>query len=227
MQVLGRSTRVDFVESRDSSSKESRTNGGNSLRPENSVTLYANQLVEAVRTNECDHDSDVVYSAKKMTRAKRRRSDRQSSCRRACVSFMLVLLALHLSAVTAFRQEPVASPARPTKNTLESQKNLIDDVQDGETSRLQRLIPSAWRNKNMSSWEFVESVRSLCRGGMTAENGEVLGRNADTLSPLTELDKTVGKLLSLLGKAVMTHSVVTFLTSNVRCCPLYPLCPTH
>ena len=73
--------------------------------------------------------------------------------RRGSLSTSIILMILLVSLVEtceSFRQEPVASPNRSTRSaTLSSQKNLVEDVQEGETSRLQRLLPSAWRNKNM------------------------------------------------------------------------------
>jgi hypothetical protein len=144
---------------------------------------------------------------------------RSVRCRRSSrlVTYIAVLL-LMIPPCVAFRQDLIFGIRSNRNNLLQSQKNLIDDVQEGETSRLQRLLPSAWRNKNMSSWDMVESVRDLRGGGMTGVDdslsfGVVPRRNA-TLPPPGALDKMVGNVLTFFGKAVVFQSVVTLLTSN-------------
>jgi hypothetical protein len=128
----------------------------------------------------------------------------------------VVLLASFVVTCESFRQEPVASP-RSTRRVLSSQKNLVDDVQEGETSTLQRLLPSAWRYKNMSSWEIVETVSCFRGGGIDSPPPtKIVGllKGDGSLPPENSVDKAVGVVLTLLGKVVVVQSVATLLTSN-------------
>ena len=130
---------------------------------------------------------------------------------RGCI-FLLVFTSL-MGTCVAFRQDPPMSPTRVNRSSLQSQKNLVDDVQEGETSRLQRLLPSAWRNKNMSSWDVVESVSSLRGGGTDEAVNSFVVRNT-TLPPPNDLDRKVGKVLRLLGRVVVAQSLLTIVTSD-------------
>lgn len=143
---------------------------------------------------------------------------RRSWGNQICIYLMLMIVLVSLAGrCESFRQDPVASPNRSTRSTLPSQKNLVDDMQEeGKTSRLQRLLPSAWRNKNMSSWEIVESVRALRCGGIdSSPPGIVCPVNTnETLPPENSLDKAVGRVLTLLGRVVVAQTVATLFTRN-------------
>jgi len=169
-----------------------------------------------IGANSLRHDSAAALGASEGTEAAYSRRRRTSGHPRLGSLVFVVVLACLTGACAAFRHDPVTSPTRASsRNTLQSQKNLIDDVQEGETSRLQRLLPSAWRNKNMSSWEVVESVRTLRGGGIGMEAASLAlpVRNV-TLPPPNALDKKVGKVLRLIGRVVVAQSVLSLLTSN-------------
>ena len=165
--------------------------------------------------------SNPTTDAGKCSPPRLRRDRHHCLNRLKCLSYLFAILFV-TPLCFAFRQDPIASGSHTRSNRnnlLGSQTNLVDDVQDGETSRLQRLLPSAWRNKNMSSWDMVESVRAFRGGARTVLDGVSFGVTVApkanvTLAPPGALDKTVGKILTFFGKVVVLQSVVALLTSN-------------